>query len=1018
MRKFLSVLLSLAMLMSMLVVPVAADSEMTGSSGGASTAAACHLRAEVAGAYVVTEGETVIVTLRSEAMTVETFAGGLSFDSTFLTCVGISTGTGYDRMADGALMTQLSTTAEANTSGSVGVSFVRTAETAYDAQELLTVTFLPVEGAAGETYIGVYEDSDGADGFAGDGFGVMVYIESTDVPHEHVYDQMVPGADYLVSEATCEEPAVYYWSCSCGEAGTDTFTYGDALGHTLTVTPAKQPTATEPGNTTYWTCGRCGKYFSDATGTVEIEADSWVIPPMEVGDAFTVYLESSAGQVCPGQEFTVTAKVQNAEPFAGFSVSVTFDADRLELIPYDLDEDEYVDKSSGILKGLLVSRLDGNAVTAVYSHATDTKKTEGVLFDIRFRVKDNATDGMAAFQIETMPGTVWNNTSTDSAANVLYPTYQNTSVGVGHVYDAAWSMDADNHWFACGNCDQQKPGTLEAHDFSAVQDNGDGTHSSFCTVCGYVAESAEEHYCGGWQNDDGSHWKVCDDCGAVYESESHSLSCTDNGDGSHNEACDICGYVASTASHGSTAGWHKDEGGHWRVCDYCGAEYDRDTHMMDYADNGNGTHSLMCDVCGYVEETATHSSAKWHEGEGRHWKVCDDCGAEFAAAAHTLGYEDNTNNTHSLVCSVCGYVAATGAHTDTGSWISAEAVHWKECGDCKAVFAKAVHSFAYQANTDGTHSYMCGVCGYVKETAAHSSDAWQTDGTDHWKVCDDCGTEFARGAHKATGEHAATCVAAAVCDVCALRYGEADAENHVWGTGVVTPSTASVPGTILYTCERDKSHTKQEAAPAYDENSLRVEISSVERIYAGRTATVDVVLRNNPGVAGMGLHFVFDDTYLTLTGMEEVGEMTGWVLNPDEAMAVYSNPNDQYAEGTVLRLTFAVAENAPAGTIQVSVAYQYGDINNASGATLNCMQSAGYIKVVDWLAGDANGDYAVDTRDTVLVMRYLAKYTDAQPDLRAADVNGDGQVDTRDTVLLMRYLAKYPDAKLVYRKDA
>ena len=211
----------------------------------------------------------------------------------------------------------------------------------------------------------------------------------------------------------------------------------------------------------------------------------------------------------------------------------------------------------------------------------------------------------------------------------------------------------------------------------AYRDNNDGTHDCFCKICGYV-ESTEPHLSeDGWQNDDGSHWKVCDDCGAVYESESHSLSCTDNGDGSHNEACDICGYVASTASHGSTAGWHKDEGGHWRVCDYCGAEYDRDTHMMDYADNGNGTHSLMCDVCGYVEETATHSSAKWHEGEGRHWKVCDDCGA---------------------------------------------------------VFAKAVHDFAYQANTDGTHSLVCRVCGFVKETAAHSSDVWETDGTDRTTI--------------------------------------------------------------------------------------------------------------------------------------------------------------------------------------------------------------------------------------------------------------------------------------------
>ena len=958
MRKFLSVLLSLAMLMSMLVVPVAADSEITAPSGGASTAAACHLRAELAGAYVVTEGETVTVTLHSEAMTVKTFSGGLSFDSDALTCIGISTGAGYDRMADGALMTQLSTTWEANANGNVGLSVVRTAEETYDAQELLTVTFTAEAPAEGGTYIGVYEDSDGMDGFVGEGAGLTLYIRTGGMPHEHVYDQQVPDDMFcLVSAATCEAPAVYYWSCICGEPGTETFTYGDALGHALTVTPARQPSAEEPGNSTYWTCGRCGKYFSDAAGTVEIEEGSWVIPPLEVGDAFTAYLEPSAGQVCPGQEFTVTAKVRNAPKFAGFQLLIKYDADRLEPVK---NGGRYTSQEGSILSAALTDNVTATGLYVTYIAETDVEASEGTLFTFKFKVKDGAPAGKADITVETdveLEG-VWVNTEYTELTD---PTYQNTSVGVGHVYNTVWSMDAGSHWFACGNCGQQQPGTLETHDFSAVRDNGDGTHSSFCTVCGYTEESAEEHYCSdGWQSDGTDHWKVCDDCGAVYESESHSLICVDNGDGSHNAACSICGYVASTATHSSTAGWAWSASGHW--------------------------------------------------------KVCDDCGVSFDAAAHALGYVANSNNTHSLVCSICGHVEATGAHTDTGSWIFAEAVHWKECGDCKAVFAKAVHSFAYQANTDGTHSYMCGVCGYVKETAAHNSDVWQTDGTDHWKVCDDCGTEFDRSAHKATGEHAATCVAAAVCDVCALRYGEADAENHVWGTGVVTPSTASVPGTILYTCERDKSHTKQEAAPAYDENGLRVEISSVAKIYAGKTVTLTVSLKNNPGVAGMGLQFVFDDAYLTLTGMEAVSDADNWTLNAAEARAVYLATEDHGADGSILKLTFAIADNAPAGELPVSVSYEEGDIINTAYEELSCTQDAGSINVIDWLAGDVNGDCRVNATDGVMLARYLARYA-VNVDRTAADVNGDGRVNVTDGVMLKRYLARY-DVTLIYKKGA
>lgn len=47
----------------------------------------------------------------------------------------------------------------------------------------------------------------------------------------HSYDKQNTNAKYLKSAATCTEPAVYYYSCSCGEKGSKTFTYGDALGH-------------------------------------------------------------------------------------------------------------------------------------------------------------------------------------------------------------------------------------------------------------------------------------------------------------------------------------------------------------------------------------------------------------------------------------------------------------------------------------------------------------------------------------------------------------------------------------------------------------------------------------------------------------------------------------------------------------------------------------------------------------------------------------------------------------------
>lgn len=86
-------------------------------------------------------------------------------------------------------------------------------------------------------------------------------------PHVHAFTERVEDDAYLVSMATCTNPAAYYLSCECGAAGTDTFSAGSALGHSWgeweVVTPA---TCTEPG-VEGRTCASCG-----ATESREIAA--------------------------------------------------------------------------------------------------------------------------------------------------------------------------------------------------------------------------------------------------------------------------------------------------------------------------------------------------------------------------------------------------------------------------------------------------------------------------------------------------------------------------------------------------------------------------------------------------------------------------------------------------------------------------------------------------------------------------------------------------------------------------
>lgn len=45
----------------------------------------------------------------------------------------------------------------------------------------------------------------------------------------HEYNKQKPYANRIAVQATCTTPATYYYSCSCGEVGTQTFEWGDAV---------------------------------------------------------------------------------------------------------------------------------------------------------------------------------------------------------------------------------------------------------------------------------------------------------------------------------------------------------------------------------------------------------------------------------------------------------------------------------------------------------------------------------------------------------------------------------------------------------------------------------------------------------------------------------------------------------------------------------------------------------------------------------------------------------------------
>ena len=110
------------------------------------------------------------------------------------------------------------------------------------------------------------------------------YSESENIPmlsHTHKFNLETATDKYLATAATCTEKAKYYYSCSCGEKGTQTFTYGAALGHSFTnYVSDNNATCTEDGTKTA-KCERC-----DETDTVTVIGS-------KLGHEFTNYVSDN-----------------------------------------------------------------------------------------------------------------------------------------------------------------------------------------------------------------------------------------------------------------------------------------------------------------------------------------------------------------------------------------------------------------------------------------------------------------------------------------------------------------------------------------------------------------------------------------------------------------------------------------------------------------------------------------------------------------------------------------------------
>ena len=366
------------------------------------------------------------------------------------------------------------------------------------------------------------------------------------IPHTHTYDQEIQKPETLKSAADCTNDAVYFKSCSCGEISTtETFTaagtqlghawasdwskdtdnhwkecsrchekkdeaahdYGsdnicDTCGydktvphtHNLTLVPAKAPTCTEKGNTAYYTCDGCDKWFEDATGASEItdktsvilaatghSASDWKSDNTDHWKECTVV---GCGVIIEGSKAAHTAGEWIIDTPATATTSGSKHKE-CTVCGYTMATETIPATGGGEHTHSYGSEWKNDADNHWHECSCGDKK-------------DTAAHTAGEWIIDTPASATTDGSKHKECTVCGYTMATETIPATGggehtHSYGSDWKNDATNHWHECSCRDKADKA---AHDFKWVVDKEatatqkDSKHEE-CRVCGYKKAAVE-----------------------------------------------------------------------------------------------------------------------------------------------------------------------------------------------------------------------------------------------------------------------------------------------------------------------------------------------------------------------------------------------------------------------------------------------------------------------------------------------------------------------------------------------
>lgn len=201
--------------------------------------------------------------------------------------------------------------------------------------------------------------------------------------------------------------------------------------------------------------------------------------------------------------------------------------------------------------------------------------------------------------------------------------------------------------------------------------------------------------------------------------------------------------------------------------------------------------------------------------------------------------------------------------------------------------------------------------------------------------------------------------------------------------------------------------------PAYQTNAV-IEAGSLTT-YPGDTIKVPISVRNNPGISSIKLTVTYDPAVLGYKGCtfnEALTSIAGsqTVVNDTQSGKVVLSwvvANAAYtdAEGDIVVLDFEVKSVAENTSSPVSISYEPESTFDNNLVDKKFLIKNGTVQVNTIRPGDINGDGKVDVDDALLLLNYTCGLR--KDEVKGnTDVNGDGAVNNKDVVILLRYIAE------------